>query len=170
MSLASRKSVACASWRAAFAFVALLSFAAVSQAQQPGPFANLIGSWSGSGSVAMSNGSTERIRCRATYGVGNGGAKLQLQMLCASDSYKIELQSSLVYQGGEVRGTWTEKTRGAGGEVSGSVNGNHFDVMISAQAFSATLSLTTQGNRQSVIIQSPGSAMSQAVITLNRAS
>jgi hypothetical protein len=41
--------------------------------------------------------------------------------------------------------------------------------MIVAQAFSATLSLTTRGNRQSVTIQSPGSAMSQAVISLNRA-
>ncbi len=168
MSLASRKPVAYAFWGAVFAFVTLLSFASVGQAQQSGVFSNLAGSWSGTGTVAMSNGSKERIRCRATYQVPSGGAKVQIQMLCASDSYRFELQSDIVYEDSEVHGTWTEKSRQVGGEVTGTVHGNQFDVMIAAQAFSATLSLTTSGNRQSVTIRSPGSAMSQATITLNR--
>jgi hypothetical protein len=36
---------------------------------QPAPFAGLPGSWTGSGSIALSDGSHERLRCRATYRV-----------------------------------------------------------------------------------------------------
>ncbi len=151
---------------AAFAFV--LSSAGAAQVQHPSPFTSLAGAWSGSGTVAMSNGSKERIRCRANYHVDGGGSKVQLQLLCASDSYRFELQGNIVYQDGEVHGTWTEKSRQVGGDVTGSVYGNQVDVMVIAQAFSATVSLTTRGDRQSVSIQSPGSAMSQAIITLNR--
>jgi len=34
---------------------------------QQAPFAGLPGSWSGSGSIELSDGSRERPRCRATY-------------------------------------------------------------------------------------------------------
>ncbi|MGZ9188286.1 MAG: hypothetical protein ACXW6R_26805, partial [Candidatus Binatia bacterium] len=36
---------------------------------QSGPFAGFSGSWSGNGTVALSDGTTERIRCRASYNV-----------------------------------------------------------------------------------------------------
>ena len=36
---------------------------------QSGPFAGFAGSWSGNGTVALSNGTTERIRCKAEYKV-----------------------------------------------------------------------------------------------------
>ncbi len=166
MSLRSTKPCAHAFKGIAFAFVLSLAYAA--QAQQPGAFTSLAGNWSGSGTVAMSNGSKERIRCRATYHVDGGGSKVQLQLLCASDSYRFELQGNVVYRDGEVHGTWVEKSRQVGGDMTGSVYGNQIDVMINAQAFSATVSLNTRGDRQSVTIQSPGSAMSQAAIALNR--
>src|ERR1700744_1237291 len=54
-----------------------------------GPFARLAGSWSGSGTIAASNGSRERIRCVATYAVGGGGHALAQNLRCASDSYKF---------------------------------------------------------------------------------
>ncbi len=146
----------------------VLSFAFAARAQQSSPFGALAGAWSGSGSVAMSNGTKERIRCRANYRVDSTGAKVQLQLLCASDSYRFELAGNVVSEDGDVRGTWTEKSRQIGGNVTGTVNGNQVDVMVNAQAFSATVSLTTTGKRQLVSIQSPGSAMSQATIMLNR--
>src|SRR5258708_39026340 len=34
---------------------------------QSGPFAGMAGNWSGGGTVTLDDGSTERIRCRATY-------------------------------------------------------------------------------------------------------
>jgi hypothetical protein len=38
-----------------------------------GPFLGLSGSWSGAGTITMTNGATERIRCKATYAVNATG-------------------------------------------------------------------------------------------------
>jgi hypothetical protein len=149
--------------------VLVLSVAFVAaQAQQPGPFASLAGNWSGVGSIAMSNGAKERIRCRAIYKVDGSGSKVDLQLRCASDSYKFELQGNVVYQNGEVAGVWNESTRRAAGNMTGSVNGNQIDVRAAGQTFTALLSLTTRGDKQSISIQSPGSEMLEAVVALNR--
>src|SRR4051794_5731783 len=40
---------------------------------QSGPFAGMAGNWAGGGSVTLDDGSSERIRCRASYAVGAGG-------------------------------------------------------------------------------------------------
>lgn len=66
---------------------------------QTAPFTGMAGSWSGSGTISMSDGSRERIRCRANYSVGSGGAALQQQLRCASDSYRFDLSSDLVSEG-----------------------------------------------------------------------
>ena len=59
---------------------------------QSGPFAGMAGNWSGGGTVTLDDGSTERIRCRATYAVGAGGNGLNQNLTCASDSYKFDLR------------------------------------------------------------------------------
>jgi hypothetical protein len=166
MSLPSLKRFTPAFSAAVFALVFL--FAVAVQAQQSGPFASLAGSWSGSGSIALSSGSKERIRCRAVYKVDSNGSKVDLQLRCASDSYKFELQGNVVYQNGEVLGNWNETTRRVAGNVTGSIKGNQIDVRAAGQTFTALLSLTTRGDKQSISIQSPGSEMSEAVIALNR--
>ena len=66
---------------------------------QSGPFAGMAGIWSGSGIVTLDDGSTERIRCRATYAVGAGGNGLEQTLTCASDSYKFNLSSNVMAQG-----------------------------------------------------------------------
>lgn len=70
---------------------------------QQAPFAGLSGSWTGSGSIALSDGSHERLRCRATYRVDGSGTKLQQTLRCASDSYKVELSSDVVSDGAQLR-------------------------------------------------------------------
>ena len=55
------------------------------------------------------------------------------------------------------------------GQVYGTVNGEQIDVRVESQTFSALLSLTTRGDRQSISIKAPsGSRMSEASITLKR--
>ena len=88
-------------------------------AQAEGPFGHLAGSWSGTGSIALSSGSRERIRCRANYAPSNAGAALRLDLRCASDSFKFELRSNLSAFGSSVSGVWSETTR----DVSGSITG-----------------------------------------------
>ena len=139
-----------------------------SQAQREGPFDSLQGSWSGGGTISFSDGSRERISCRAGYSVGGRGYELQQSLRCASDSYNFSLRSDVSAQGRSVSGRWSESTRGISGNLRGSASGNRIQVLVESSGFSATLTLTTDGNRQSVSISAPGQEMSAASITLSR--
>jgi hypothetical protein len=134
---------------------------------QAGPFAGLAGVWSGGGTVTLDDGSTERIRCRATYAVGNGGNGLNQSLTCASDSYRFNLASNVVASGGSLSGTWSESNRGVTGSLEGRGANGNFQVVASAPGFTASISLTTRGNRQSVVIRSE-SAFRAASISLSR--
>jgi len=120
---------------------------------QSGPFAGMAGTWAGGGTVTLDDGSTERIRCRATYAVGAGGNGLQQTLTCASDSYKFQLSSNVVAQGSEVSGTWSEASRNINGNLQGRAGGGIFQIVASAPGFTANLTLTTRGNKQSVVIK-----------------
>ena len=122
---------------------------------QSGPFAGFDGSWNGSGTVTMSDGSSERIRCRATYRV-NGGTALAQTLRCASDSYKFDLSSNVTSQGNNVSGNWSEASRGIYGNLNGRAGGGQIDVFVEAAGFAANITLTTRGNKQSVSISSKG--------------
>ena len=134
---------------------------------QSGPFAGMAGSWSGGGTVTLDDGSSERIRCRATYAVGAGGTGLNQSLTCASDSYRFILSSNVVAQGGALSGTWSESSRGVSGNLEGRGSNGNFQVVASAPGFTANLSLATHGNRQSVVIRAE-SQFRSASITLSR--
>lgn len=135
---------------------------------QAGPFASLPGAWSGGGTISLSSGANERIRCRAAYDVGSGGRSLQLSIRCASDSYNFDLAGSVVYQGGAITGTWSESTRGVAGTVSGRAGSNQIQAYAQGSGFSAGLSMATHGNRQSVEIRPSGADITAVSITLAR--
>jgi hypothetical protein len=146
-------------------FVATISGSA--SYAQSGPFAGMAGIWSGGGTITLDDGSTERIRCRATYAVGGGGNGLNQSLTCASDSYRFNLSTNVVAQGGALSGTWSETTRSINGNLEGRGANGNFQVTASAPGFTASLSLTTRGNRQSVVIRSD-SAFRGASISLSR--
>jgi hypothetical protein len=64
-------------------------------------------------------------------------------------------------------GTWSENSRGITGNLEGRASGGNFQVIASAPGFTANLSLTTRGNKQSVLIKSD-SAFRSASISLSR--
>ncbi len=154
---------------AIFALLALVSHPVLA-VPPDGPFAALQGSWSGTGTIILKSGAKERIRCHANERVGSSSTALQLELSCDSDSYKFELRSQITYSNATVSGNWFESTRATGGTIDGRVSGNQFQVRAEGQTFSAILSLTTHGDRQSISIQSPGSEMSNIAITLTRKS
>lgn len=123
---------------------------------QAGPFDGLRGSWAGEGTITLSDGSTERIRCRASYAVANSGSELRQSLRCASDSYRFDLSSNVVSAGGDVSGTWNESTRNVNGNLQGHASRNRIAIYVEAAGFAANLALTTNGNRQSVSISSKG--------------
>lgn len=132
-------------------------------------FAMLSGAWSGTGSVTLSSGNVERIRCRASYEVVPSGNAFQQKLRCTSDTYDFNLQSSVVRTGAEtISGTWTEVTRNANGNISGRISGSSINANIQGPAFAASLGMTVQADRQTVSIRSQGAELSSISITLRR--
>jgi hypothetical protein len=130
------------------------SAATQGSASSAGPFDQLAGSWSGSGTIDLSNGRHEPIKCRASYDVLEEQNKLQLNIHCASDSYNFDLRSSATYAAGAITGTWSESTRNAAGTLSGKVEGVGIQVVAKGPTFTANLNLVTRGDKQSVTIKS----------------
>jgi hypothetical protein len=132
---------------------------------QSGPFAGMAGTWAGGGTVTLDDGSKERIRCRASYAVI--GPNMDLTLTCASDSYKFNLQASVVDQGGVVSGNWTESSRNIGGSLEGRGGGGNFSVVASAASFNANITLRTAGSKQSIVMKAD-SQFRGANISLSR--
>ena len=116
----------------------------------------MAGAWSGSGTISLDSGASQRIRCRATYAVSGDGSGLNQSLVCASDSYKFELKSDVLAKDGLLSGTWSELSRNVGGSLERRAANGQFDVIVSAAAFKAKLSVTTRGNKQAVSISSDG--------------
>ncbi|GLH75641.1 hypothetical protein SSBR45G_05490 [Bradyrhizobium sp. SSBR45G] len=131
----------------------------------PGIFTGLAGNWGGSGTVALEDGSTERIRCRASYGVT--GPRMNLILTCASDAYKFGLQADVVAEGSTISGTWSETSRGVSGVLEGRGGGGNFQLLATTAGFNANIALATRGNKQSVSIRAD-SQFRAASISLSR--
>jgi hypothetical protein len=140
-------------WSLAILCSQFLSTAAL--AQSP-PFAGLAGSLTGSGTISLSDGSKERLRCRATYSVSSSDSQLQQTLRCASDSYRFDLSSGVVSERGAISGTWSETSRNISGSLSGRASGGSIAASVEAPGFSANLMVTTRGNHRSFSIVSQG--------------
>ncbi len=141
-------------------FVALVLgatlLAPIANASAERAFAGLAGSWSGSGTISLADGSKERLRCRGRYTVVGGKSQLAIDLRCASDSYRVDLSSNLESRNGFISGMWSEASRGISGSVSGKESGGTISALVEAPAFAATLTVSTRGNRQSFSIRSEG--------------
>src|SRR5271156_922818 len=74
--------------KAAAVGTALMLSMSASHAQS-GPFVGFDGSWSGGGTVSLSDGTTERIRCKADYKVNGSGLNLKQNLHCADFVAKV---------------------------------------------------------------------------------
>jgi hypothetical protein len=135
-----------------------------------GPFENLAGTWSGSGTITMKDGGHERVRCSGTYTVGSGGNTMRNELRCSSDSYKVEMTTDVTQTGDQLAGNWTENTRHVAGRVSGRATPTSINARAEGDTFTALLAVTTHGDRQSISIQSPGSEVSDVSVTMTRES
>jgi hypothetical protein len=142
--------------KAAGVGAALMLSVATSHAQAGGPFAGFDGSWSGAGTVTLSNGTNEHIRCKADYKVNTTGLGLKQNLHCASDSYKFDLSSDVTSQGDRISGNWSEKSRNIFGNLQGTAGNGQIEVFVEASGFAANLTLRTNGTKQVVQIDSKG--------------
>src|SRR5437763_9370672 len=148
--------------------LASLCLSGSAQAAVASPFAAMAGSWSGDGVLSTTDGGQERLRCRASYDVAATGDELRLNLKCASESYNFDLASEVQYRGGAISGSWREASRSASGTLSGRAAGDRIEAAARGANFSANLSLTTRGSRQTVSIHPAGTNVTAVSLALNR--
>jgi hypothetical protein len=132
---------------------------------EDGVFQGLGGTWSGNGTMSLASGSRERLRCRAVYDAAQ--RKLDLKIRCASDSANFDLRGSVTAQaGGAIAGSWSEESRGVGGSVSGHASPGQINAVAEGQSFSANITVSTHGNKQSVSIRPSGGEIKLVSVAL----
>jgi hypothetical protein len=131
-------------------------------------FSDTTGSWFGRGRIYLSDATTERIRCRARYAVWEGGQMLHQHLLCASASYRFNINSTVSDREGHIFGTWSEATRNITGSVTGIARNGRILATVNGGGFTARLALLTNGNSQAVTIMPAGSDVREVAVVLRR--
>jgi hypothetical protein len=150
----------------AAAVAAVLATAAAKAASAN--FAPLLGAWKGRGEVRLEGGTTEAISCNAYYTAKDGGNGLGLAIRCASQSYKIELRSSLTSQGNQVSGSWEERNFNAVGNVTGRATPGNISLQIDGGGLAGSMSIATEGANQTVSISTSGTQLRGVSIKLSK--
>lgn len=132
------------------------------------PIQDMDGYWSGNGSVVLSNGSTERVKCSVFYKVTEGGSAIRQSMRCASADYKIDALAELRVKGDKVSGSWEEKTYSATGAVSGRFVENSFVLSIQGANFSAAMNVSLSDCKQNISISPQGLDVTRISIGLGK--
>jgi hypothetical protein len=116
----------------------------------------------------LSGGTTEQVKCVATYFVEAAGAQLRQNLRCASTSYKIDATAKLANNNGQLTGEWEEKTYAAVGAVAGRFTSNGFNVSITGTTFTAAMVVTTTPCKQSISITPTGMDITRITIGLDK--
>ena len=98
----------------------------------------------------------------------DGGAAVNLAIVCASESFKFDIRSHVEASGELAKGYWTEVSRNASGNLTGRITENQFEGQISSLTFSAAISLTSNGRTQAVSIRPSGGGDAEVRIELRR--
>jgi hypothetical protein len=153
------------------AFVLGMLLPATPVSAEPGAFEGFAGDWSGEGTIRLTDGAKERLKCKVIYIAPNAAADaLNLDFACKSDNYTFNLTGNVDADAeGTITGQWKEASRNFGGTVNGKAQGERIRVHIASSGFSASLFLTTRDGRQTVAIESGGGGEeASAAITLRR--
>lgn len=126
------------------------------------------GRWSGWGSITMTNGTAEQVKCVATYFVKQAGAELTQNLRCASQSFRIDAVAKLDVKGDDVTGKWEERTYSAQGSVSGRLTSGGFNLSIQGEGFSAAMRVAMTDCKQSITIAPRGFEISRIAIGLDK--
>jgi hypothetical protein len=163
--------------RAAVRTAAIAAIAAMATSALPGAeraaaadadFKTYAGRWVGSGTIKLAGGTSESLKCRATYFVVSGGSGLEQNIRCASASYKLEVRSAMQQSGGAISGSWQETQYNTSGSLSGKATASGLKLSVSSDKFSASMSVTLNGSSQTVSIVPKGIDISSVTIGLKK--
>jgi len=133
-----------------------------------GPFRPFLGSWSGRGEITTQDNRREPISCRATYD-GDDEQSLSITLVCASDAFRINIESNVTEEEGALRGQWRETTRGVQGDVSGQIGRGDFEGQVTAGGVTVGMSIRVSGRKQAVSIRPSAGDIRGVDIVLSKA-
>jgi hypothetical protein len=153
----------CPRWSAVAAAAALVVFAGPARANPT--FAPLLGSWGGSGTYKLQDGTSERLKCDAYY--TGTGSQLGIAVRCAGQTNKIEMRSKLTANGTSLSGHWEERTYNAEGSVTGTLSDQKLSFSI-AGGVAGSMTITYDQTKQSVTIDTKGIPLKSVTVSLSR--
>ncbi|MCB1451920.1 MAG: hypothetical protein KDJ67_17695 [Nitratireductor sp.] len=147
------------------ASVALISAIAPASAAGDDPFDVIRGKWRGSGTMSFTDGTKQRIACSAQY--TGTASQLGLVIACKSSISEITLSARLSANGGNLLGTWEEKTYKAIGSVSGRATESRIRFYIGGYVL-GTMTVNYNKSRQQVVIATKGIPLKDLTIAMKR--
>ena len=150
------------------AFVCLLMLTALIRpaiAADDDPFAELRGNWGGSGTMALKDGSKERLSCKANY--SGSASQLRLQINCKSNSNTINMKARLSANGGRLLGVWEEETFKALGTIAGQIDEKKITFQIAGNVL-GNMVVQYSKSRQNISIRTKGVALQDVKMRLSR--
>ena len=153
----------------AVAVVGLTAALGASGALALGVFSPFAGNWRGSGRVSDIHGKSEALRCKSTLAPSPDGIAMSLGLVCASDSYRVDFHADLYTDGQNLRGTWSESTRDATGNISGVIRPDIINATTSAPGFAANIVIhVVGGKRLDVALNAQGTTVNQVQVSMKR--
>lgn len=154
-------------WRRAFralwAPVIVMSWASPGAAEPS--FSPLLGSWGGSGTYRLQDGTSERLKCDAYY--TGSGSQLGIAVRCSGQTNKIEMRSKLSASGASLSGNWEERTYNAEGAATGTLTEDRIKLSISG-GVSGSMTINYDRSKQNVAIATEGIPLKSVTLSLTR--
>src|SRR5947209_13457747 len=131
-----------------FGWIAFAAAAALTAqvALAAGPLSAYGGSWRGAGRLDA-NGHSEPLNCRSDNTPSQRGTAIALSLVCASDSFRVEIRADLTADGQDVQGTWTETTQNVSGNVAGVISKRQIDASVTGSGINANVAIRVAGRR-----------------------
>lgn len=114
-------------------------------AAQAAAFDGFGGRWVGTGSIRMSDGKREKLKCIATYFSSAGGTSLAMNVRCASNGFKIDAKGTLSASGDRISGMFEERNYNNRGTVSGTAEDGAIHAVIRGDAWLAAIEVSGHG-------------------------
>ncbi len=151
------------------AAVALVGAFLVSSVSAGGIFSAFGGSYRGTGRVSDVNGKSEPLTCRSTNAPAPDGIAMNLSLICASDSFRVDFHADLYTDGQNLHGAWSETTRSVNGNVSGTITPSVIEATTSAPGFSAKIVIQVEKNgRLEITLSADGTRINHVQVTMKK--
>ncbi|MDE3174901.1 MAG: hypothetical protein KGM15_02185 [Pseudomonadota bacterium] len=147
----------------------LIAMLGASGALAAGPFAEFGGAWKGVGRVSDVHGKSESLICKSLNSPQPDGIAMTLTLVCASDSYRVDFRAELYTDGQALRGTWTETSRDASGNITGSIRPDLITAQTTAPGFTANIAIrVTNGKLFDVTLNAKGTNVNHVEVAMKR--